>query len=410
MSKLTAQSIKSIIREGATGRYSDGNGLYLMLPKSGLPYWMFRYTLFSKRHSLTIAKQTELTLADARAKVALLRQKVLQGEDPLAQRNAEKEVVLRTVKDLFNDWYQDVESRLKHPGIPKRIYLKEISPHIGQYPLDKVTPLDIRRIIRTVAESGRPSIANDALMYLKQLFNHALKLHLLVYNPAQAFKVDDAGGLEKSRTRALTLDELAHVFRVFRENSTSFTRENYLACALLVTLGVRKTELTEAKWSEMDLGKATWTLSAERSKTGTAITIPLPPATIEWLNELKIRACGSDYVFPSRRSAKSPHMGRDTLNRAISKMFGHEAGRTKQPPNLMGDMDPFTVHDLRRTCRSILAAEGVAPHIAERCLNHKLKGIEAVYNQHDYLVERREALNLVSKRIFPLVVASTSCH
>lgn len=99
-------------------------------------------------------------------------------------------------------------------------------------------------------------------------------------------------------------------------------------------------------------------------------------------------------------------MGKDTLNRAISKMFGREAGRTKQPPNLMGDMDLFTVHDLRRTCRSLLAAEGVAPHVAERCLNHKLKGIEAVYNQHDYLEERREALNLIAKLIFPLVTTS----
>lgn len=406
MGNLTAKQVTAIIKASKPGRYSDINGLYLMLPKSGSPYWMFRYTQFGKRRSMTIAKQADLSLADARAKVALLRKKIQQGEDPIAQRNTEKQVVLRTVNDLFDDWYKDVEKRLKHPGIPKRIYTKEISPHIGQHPLDKVTPLEIRTIIRTVADSGRPSIANDTLMYLKQLFNHALKLHLLLHNPAAAFKVDDAGGLEKSRTRALTLDELSQAFKVFRDNSTSFTRDNYLACALLVTLGVRKTELTEAKWEEFNLNEQHWKLPEHRSKTGTTITIPLPAPTIEWLKELEIRACGSDYVFPSRRSAKNPHMGKDTLNRAIAKMFGQEPGKQKQPPNRMGEMEPFTVHDLRRTCRSLLAANGVAPHVAERCLNHKLRGVEGVYDQYDYLDERRDALTLVAESISPLTIAT----
>jgi integrase len=66
-------------------------------------------------------------------------------------------------------------------------------------------------------------------------------------------------------------------------------------------------------------------------------------------------------------------------------------------------MPHFTVHDLRRTCRSLLAANGVSSHVAERCLNHKLKGVEGIYNQYDYFDERREALNLLSSIISPSV-------
>ena len=47
-------------------------------------------------------------------------------------------------------------------------------------------------------------------------------------------------------------------------------------------------------------------------------------------------------------------------------------------------MEHFTVHDLRRACRTMLAKQGTSSHVAERCLNHKLKGSEAIYNQHDY--------------------------
>ena len=71
-------------------------------------------------------------------------------------------------------------------------------------------------------------------------------------------------------------------------------------------------------------------------------------------------------------------MSRDTLNVALARV---EHG-----------LPHFTVHDLRRTMRSQLAALGIAPHVAERCLNHKLKGVEGVYDRHDYLEERRQAL------------------
>ena len=89
-------------------------------------------------------------------------------------------------------------------------------------------------------------------------------------------------------------------------------------------------------------------------------------------------------------------MGKDTLNRAIAKLFGVEPGKKKQPPNVMGNIEYFTVHDLRRTCRSLLASLSVPPHVAERCLNYKLKGVEAIYDRYDYLEERSEALKSIS--------------
>jgi integrase len=217
--------------------------------------------------------------------------------------------------------------------------------------------------------------------------------------------VNDAGGVEKSRDRALSIDEICLIFKVFRDNRASFTRDNYLACALLIVLGVRKTELTEAKWSEFDLNGAKWELPGERSKSGVGIDIPLPPQVIAWLEELQIRACGSPYVFPSRRSSKHPHMGKDTLNRAIAKLFGKEPGKKSQPENRMGDLTEFTVHDLRRTCRSLLAATGVPGHVAERCLNHKLKGVEGIYDRYDYFEERRQALIKMAELIEPIINA-----
>jgi integrase len=390
MATITVKKIQSLAN-GEPKRHPIGEGLYFVVRKSATPYWMLRYSSNGKRKEMTLGQYPFMGLADARAETAIQKRDINSGSDPLLLRKRVKEQPIKLVDDLFYDWYEnDLAKRLKHPNIPKRIYIKDVNPFIGDMPIDQVNARDIRSIIQRIARD-RVTVSNDALMYLKQLFRHAIKLDLLAHNPASSFSVTDAGGVETSRDRYLTIPEIKIAFRVFRENQTKFTRDNYLACALLVTLGVRKSELCCAKWIEFDLETTLWNLPEGRSKTGAPITIPLPVQVIEWLKELKMRACGSEYIFPARRKSTKAHMGNDTLNRAISSLFGHEAGRASQPSNLMGDMKPFSPHDFRRTFRSLAASAGVPGHVAERCLNHKLKGVEGIYDRYDYLKERTEA-------------------
>ena len=106
----------------------------------------------------------------------------------------------------------------------------------------------------------------------------------------------------------------------------------------------------------------------------------LPPV-IDWLKRLQVLAAGSDYVFPKRRRdprERVPHVGIDTLNVALLRV--------------KHGLAHFTLHDLRRTARTHLAALGVRREVAERCFGHKLRGIEGTYDRHDYFKERRAAL------------------
>jgi len=402
MKTITAKQIQAFVK-GEPKRHPIGSGLYLVVRNSATPYWMLRYSSNGKRKEMTLGQYPDLSLADAKADAAIKKREINLGSDPLIVRKRIKEQAIRLVDDLFADWYEsDLVKRLKYPNIPKRIYTNDVKPHIGDMKIEEVNARDIRNIIQLISET-RPTVGNDALIYLKQLFRHGIKLDLTTQNPASAFTYSDAGGVEKSRDRYLTLDELAKVFKLFKSHMAKFNRDNYLACALLVTLGVRKSELCCAKWEEFELDKALWHLPEGRSKTGAPITIPLPKQVLAWLNELTMRACGSDYVLPARRASKKPHMGDDTLNRAISSMFGREAGRKIQPPNLMGDIKPFSPHDLRRTFRSLAASQGVAGHVAERCLNHKLKGVEGIYDRHDYLEERTEAHEKIANLLEPII-------
>ena len=396
--KLNDKQIKSLLRKAEPGRFAAGNGLTFRVTNEGTGFWVVRYTTNGKRREITLGrygtKPGELSLVDASAKAAQLKADVKKGIDPLAERKRPDSVKIQTVDDLAADWLKDCEKRLKHPQIPRRVYEKDLAPLFGELALERISPLDIRQAIERIVDSGRPTIANDALMYCKQLFRHGIRLDLISTNPAEAFTVQHAGGVEKSRSRSLSIDELAKVFATFRDNSNQFTRENYLALALLLVLGVRKGELIAAKWSEFDIDAQLWNMPEERSKTGVAITVPLAPVVIDWLEELHLRACGSEYVFPNRRTSKRfGHISPDTLNAAVKKLFDQDKLT----------VDQFTVHDFRRTCRSLLAGAGVPGHVAERCLNHKLKGVEGIYDRYDYLDERREGLQKIADQLTPII-------
>ena len=200
MAKLSATQVASLAKREPK-KHTDGAGLYFCVRKTGNPYWMLRYSQSGKRREATLGGYPALSLAEARLQAEVMKKDIRGGLDPLIEKQKQVFPEILTVRQLFNDWHDtDLCRRLQHPSIPKRIYTKEIDPVIGTYPIRDVTPREIRRIIQRVVESGRPTIANDTLMYLKQLFRHGMKLDLCQNNPASPFTATDAGGLESSRS------------------------------------------------------------------------------------------------------------------------------------------------------------------------------------------------------------------
>ena len=240
------------------------------------------------------------------------------------------------------------------------------------------------RLLARVAKKA-PTAANDLLRYMRRVFRFAVRRYLIASNPVADFNLSDAGGKESARQRSLSRGELEKLFKALRD-SPSFGGTNLLTIKLLLALGVRKGELLRAKWREFDLDGETdtgpvWRLPASRTKTAAPLTIPLVPAVVGWLKSLREISSGSEFVFPKRRRdrrQRALHVGIDTLNAALAAV-NH-------------GLDAFTIHDLRRTMRTHLSSLGVRGEVAERCLNHKLPSIQAVYNTHDYFAERKAAL------------------
>jgi len=237
-------------------------------------------------------------------------------------------------------------------------------------------------MLESVVERGALTVANDVLRWSKRMFDFAIKRHIIQFNPASAFDLSDAGGKEEARERALSREELVTLFGAMRKTK-GFSSINELTIKLLLMLAVRKGELVTAKISAFDLNAATWKLTTADTKTKSEIIIPLPKQAVECLRDLIRLADGSEYLLPARQyqDRRLPYIHENTLNVAMSKVKANMPG-----------IEPFTIHDFRRTARTHLAAIGIDPHIAERCLNHKIKGVEGIYNRHDYFDERKAAL------------------
>lgn len=257
---------------------------------------------------------------------------------------------------------------------------------MGKLRIEDVEPRYIADMLDDIAKTA-PTTSNDILAWSKQIFNYAIKRQIIRSNPFAAFDASDAGGKEKSRDRYLSRAELVLLFQAMRD-AEKFTRTHYLATKLLLLLGCRKGELLSSKRSDFDTNKAVWHMSPD-NKTESPIDIPLSTTALKIINELMETSIDhSEFLFPTTGSkrSKSGHVDDGYLNKPIRRLV----------IPLMGDIENFTIHDLRATFKTHLCSKaiGVDRFVTERCLNHKIPGMEGVYDRGDYFEERKAALEL----------------
>ncbi|WP_236062595.1 tyrosine-type recombinase/integrase [Paraburkholderia nemoris] len=216
----------------------------------------------------------------------------------------------------------------------------------------------------------------------KGMFRHAIGKRLIAINPCVGVELNSIVGKRPTIRRRLMLSdkELRVVFK------GSFRRENALAIRVLLGTAVRSEELYNARWENVDFKKNIWTIDATKTQRG--IQIPLTFPVKEWLLELKELGGGSAYVLPTRTESRRIRQGgdapinRNTIGAAIEFWF------TEHKPKIRR----FTPHDFRSTAKSHMRALGIPRDVTEMCLNHKLPGVEGIYDVHTYFKERKQAL------------------
>ena len=373
---------------------TDGDGLTFTLSAVGTASWTLRYRINGKPRELTLGRYPDITLADARKLATARRAEIQKGVDVGREKRKTRQEAAQawTFRRLADDYLARASAHLAESTIDgRRQQLRDyVHGRIGHLAAREVQPSDIVEIVER-ASAKSLHIARLVLIALREVFAHGVARHVVKENPCAHTKAKAIIGAPKDRRERIMLTdaELAAMLPAL----DSIGRHNALMVRVLLATATRIGEITKAEWKHIDLTRREWVIPAERAKNGKRFVIPLTAHVAEWFVQLKALAFDSRFVVPVRvrRNAEGGDkpMESTTLNAALNRLC----------ESLETHCRRFTPHDLRSTCRSHLGALGVDVLIAERCLNHSLGGLVAVYDKHDYLDERRKALELWSAKI-----------
>jgi integrase len=257
-----------------------------------------------------------------------------------------------------------------------RILDANVLPRWASRDARTIKPREVIELLDEIADRA-PVMANRVAGLLSQIFRFGIHRAIVETSPVQLLW--RPGGKEKPRSRVLSENELKAFLRNL-ENACRFQRLPHVLRLLLLT-PQRRGELCGAEWREFDFEAKTWRIPDEHAKVGKGHVLPLSDWALQELQKLKAVASGSRYVLPNLDGTgpiDAKHITR-SVARCLKRFKRH--GKAA-----------FTAHDLRRTGRTGLARLGVSVSIAERVLNHARERIEATYDIHDYIDEKRATL------------------
>lgn len=394
--RLNATRITSL----AIGTYTDPGQIGLQLrvaaKRSGSSRsWLLRLKFRGQETRMLLGHFPETTLETARRLAREYREMASRGIDPRHGRTGPRRRTARrtgatgesfvepahdphSIEFLVREFMErHIRPHRKSPEQVERVLNGEVLRAWRGRDARSIRPREIIELLDGIVERGSPVMANRIAGLLGQLFKFGI--HRAIVDDTPVRLLMRPGGKERPRSRVLSDEEL----RIFLADPTAGTRFPRLAQVMLILLltGQRRGELTLARWREIDFDAKTWRIPDENAKTRGHV-LPLSDWAVRELRLLKVAAGRSAWVLPSK-SGDGP-LEPKLLTRGLAKCQSRfkRLGITR-----------FTLHDLRRTCRTGLARLRIPPHVAERVLNHAQEKIPGTYDVHDYLDEKRAALD-----------------
>ncbi len=383
---LTDFAIKQLKPKDKAYKVADRDGLYLHVSTTGALSFRFDYRLSNRRETLTFGTYgaAGLSLALAREKLVDAKRAVLEGRSPAQEKQREKRRLkgAKTFGEYAEQWFAKARMADSTRAMRRAIYDRELRPVWKNRNLAEITPDDLRAHCASIVDRGAPATALHARDILKQIYVYARLNGEKVSNPA-----DEVGPAAIAtfvpKDRSLSPTEVRVMLRELEQVATLPTIRLGMKLCLLTM--VRKSELQDATWDEVDFENAVWTIPKERMKRSKPHNVYLARQSLDILIALKTCAGNSPYLLPSRYEPDAP-MSRATFNR-VTYAVVERAQRDKLP------LAPFTVHDLRRTASTLLNELGFNSDWIEKCLAHEDgRSSRGVYNKAEYEHQRRHMM------------------
>jgi integrase len=320
-----------------------------------------------------------ISLGQARTKARQWLEMIASGVDPGMREIEQRQETFKAIAtNYFARKAKDHRTRkVNEANLTRLVY-----PSLGNRPIDNIIRSDIVRVLDRIEDDNGPVMANKILAIMNRVMNwHATR--------SDTFRSPIVRGMKQAspqaRSRILSDDELRAIWQALGEYHHPF---GAMLRFILLT-ATRRNEARHAKRSEI-VG-AEWTIPAARYKTKIDHVIPLSKAALtalDWAGQdTPSGPLLSDAAFIFSKGKKQLG-GLDRHKRVIDEASGVKG---------------WTIHDLRRTARSLMSRAGVNADIAERCLGHVIGGVRGIYDRHEYFEEKKRAFEALAAQIERIV-------
>jgi integrase len=415
--KLTQLSVERGCKPPASGRveYWDnqlpGFGLRVAAARDGREArktWQVMYYVDGRRVRETLGTVATIPKVDvARMLARESLQKAQRGIHPADERRelreeerrqaeaveARRRDTLGTVIDRYLERYAVKRMRPDYFTETKRSLEVDVKPTLGHRPIREISRPEIRELLGAIVGRGRAPHASHVLAYLRAMLNWAVAEEIIATSPATGVPdPDPRKRQDRERDRALDDTEVRRFWQACDKLGWPFGP----LFQLLLLTAQRRDELAHATWSEIDIGKRLWSLPRARVKNDKEHVVHLSALAVEIIEALP--RVHDRFVFTTNGERPVSGFGR-ARERLAAHMLAALGGTGT-------GIEPFTLHDLRRTAATGMAALGVAHHVVDRILNHtagKISGVARIYNRHAYLDDRKAALDVWARHVEGLV-------
>ena len=384
---LSDGTLRGLKPQAAPYKVADRDGLYVVVSPRGTISFRLDYRLNGRRETLTIGRygaKDGISLLMARERCMEARKTIAQGVSPAQEKQREKSRLAeaQTFGEYTRRWLAEHRMADSTKAMRKTVIDRDILPVFQNRRMAEIGPEDLRALCGKIKARGAPATAVIAREIVKLVFAYAAMHGDKAPNPA-----DEVGPSSIAtfvpKDRALSPSEIRLMHRLLETTATLPTIR--LALRLVLLTLVRKSELIEATWDEVDFENAVWSIPKSRMKTGKPHNVYLSQQALDIFIALHTCAAGSKFVLPSRYDSDRC-MSKATLNR-VTQVIAEKAKESNLP------LEPFTVHDLRRTGSTILNELGFNGDWIEKCLAHEDgRSSRGVYNKAEYAEQRRHML------------------
>jgi integrase len=362
----------------------DAPGLKLRIRREGARVYIFQRRFAGQNPKILIGDASSWTLEAARHRAREMAVDMDNGIDPRVEKAVRIEASKTIFKGVMKDYLEARQRNMKPRSLEecKRHLEKHWAP-FHKLPIAGIERATVATRLRELAKASGPVGADRARSTLRAMYAWAVGEGLCDNNPVVG---TNKASSDPERERALTDIEIVKVWKSAPDN-------HYGAIVkLCLLLGARKSEIANMRVSEIDRKAKTLKLPGERTKNGREFIIPLSAFAMKIIDDIGERD-GRDLLFGSGEGGYSG--------------WSHSKAALDDSVKLK---EEWRLHDLRRTVRTGLGRLGVAPHIAEACLNHLPAKLIRTYDTNKYEVEKRQALDRWAAHIKALLAGKSGSN